>query len=170
MTDQSRKLASPLVAYDVSGDFEMVFSVDPEAWAPRAALHRQAVEFAEYTGSRVPSPQQVYAALRARRFPEAKRRGVWGFKGLLVSDELAAANRLVTAGTAAAYYRRGDRSDSAREAVFADRQLYRLTRRSGEPIRPSMSPWMIEPWSAEERALTTDASRHSRRRRGPRGA
>lgn len=156
LDDQGRR-----VPYDVSDDFDMVFTVDLDAWAPRPALYRLAVEAADATGSRVPSPQEVYAALRARGFPESKRRGVWGFKGLSVPADVPTDRPVPRNGTAAAYYRRHDRSDAAREAVFAARAIRSL---GGSP-EPAPSPWYIKPWSVEDRALLTHANRRRRRKR-----
>jgi hypothetical protein len=174
--DQDRR-----VPYNVYGDFHVVFDIDLDAWAPRSALYRQAVAAAESTGSRVPSPQQVYAALRLRGFPEAKRRGVWGFKGLRVG-ELAEVGRFVPSGTAAAYYRRGDRSEVAREAVFAarlrrvfERERARDAAAYGLPEERErvmgsreLSPWFEKPMTPEARARIASAGRRGpRRRRSP---
>lgn len=143
------------------------FRVDPEGWASRTALYRQAVDAAETTGSRVPSPQQVYAALRARGFQESKRRGVWGFKGLK-ADERVGTGRLVPGGTAAAYYRHGDRSDAAREAVFAARVQRWIDRdRAGEGDEPRpthRAPWFVEPLTPPPGAAWSKPGR--RRSRG----
>jgi len=143
------------------------FVVDPEGWASRTALYRTAVAASEATGSRVPSQRQVYAALRARGFAESKRRGVWGFKGLRADDQ-AGTGRLVPAGTAASYYRRGDRTDAAREAVHAARVQRWLDRdratENGEPRATPLSPWYAEPMTPPPGATWSSANRRGARK------
>lgn len=159
LTDDER-----LRGLDLSGDFEKVFEVELDGWASRTALYRVAVGAAESTGSRVPSPQQVYAALRARGFAEAKRRGVWGFRHLRVGEH-AEAGRLVPAGTAAAYYRRAERTDEARESVFNARLRRRLAADSGGALAPKLSPWLESPISPEARERLGQLGRRSPRTR-----
>jgi len=140
---------------NISGDLDMVFNLDPEAWSPRKLVYAQAVQAAEGTGSRIPSPTEVYAALRDRRFHESKRRGVWGFNGIRTFGD-PKAPRVKPAGTASAYYHRDERTEAARSAMYA-------TRLSGEwQAGPTMSPWFETQWTAEDRA---DVAR-SRRRLG----
>lgn len=137
--------------YDTSDHLDMVFTVELGAWSPRSAVYAAAVEAAESTGSRIPSAQQVYAALRARGFTEAKRRGIVGFRDLRVPDRLIGADRPTPAGTASAYKNRGERTHAAREAAFAARLSTRNRRAiDGDPsnpatYRPPLSPWFARP-------------------------
>ncbi|GAA2851806.1 hypothetical protein [Microbacterium arabinogalactanolyticum] len=104
--------------YDLSDDFEMVFTVERGGFAPRTAVYALAVEAAESTGSRIPSPSQVYAALRARGFREGRKHpGTRGFHDLTVPDRLLGVPRVQPDGTASAYKNRGERTPEAREAA-----------------------------------------------------
>jgi hypothetical protein len=134
----------------ITSDYlDMVFHLDPTAWSPRKLVYRDAVEFAESTGSRIPSPTDVYAALRARRFREAKRRGVWGFVGIRTygpADE----PRVKPAGTASAYFHRHERTYEAREAMYTTRQFNKLANSMPGPTDPSFTPWFEKRWTADE--------------------
>jgi hypothetical protein len=149
--------------FDLSGDLEMVFTVDVAAWSPRKLVYAAAVESAEATGSRMPSPTEVYSALRARGFREAKRRGVWGFKGIRVSGR-ADEPRVMPAGTASAYYHRNERTERARSAKYVARAFNKL----GGNNAPSASPWFETPWTAMDRADAANSRRRGRRPSTPR--
>lgn len=150
------------IPFDTSGDLGMVFTIDLDAWAPRPAVYRAAVEFAEDYGFRIPGSQQVFKALRARGFTETKRRGTWGFVGIDVPNRLREAPRLVPAeGTASSYYR-GDRTDAAKEAAFDARMRRKLegyswqaSFGSGQDHVPSppRSPWAATPRTEQEREI-----------------
>lgn len=163
------------IPFDTSGDLDMVFTIDLDAWAPRPAVYRAAVEFAENYGFRIPGSQQVFKALRARGFTETKRRGTWGFVGIDVPNRLREAPRLVPAeGTASSYYR-GDRTDAAKEAAFDARMRRktevirkvdavlnpgRLEIVQGQlhlfdkpDVRPPLSPWAATPRTEQEREI-----------------
>ena len=100
---------------DTAG-LEAVFTLDPDAWAPRKALFRIAHEYLEPLGEPI-TPQELYALLRLRGFRESTRRGVHGFHGFRVPPEAAEAPRLVPEHSATSY-RAGDRSPAARKARY----------------------------------------------------
>ncbi|MFS0867189.1 HNH endonuclease [Microbacterium sp. 179-B 1A2 NHS] len=85
--------APALTAPDVTGLPES-FVLDPDSWLPRAALWdlAQSADPAAW-----PTPQALYADLRARGFREMKRMGARGFWGLRVEPDehdVPAANAL----------------------------------------------------------------------------
>ena len=138
---------------DASEDLGMVFNLDPSAWSPRKLVYAEAVEAAESTGSQTPSPTEVYLALRARGFREAKRRGVWGFVGIRTVGD-AAQPRIKPSGTESAYLHRGDRSERARSARYTGR-LVRAFDRKNPPMpadQPHLSPWFQPALTPEERS------------------
>lgn len=73
---------TPADALDLSGNLDMIFQLDPKAWAPRVDVYAQALEAAMSTGSALPSNKAVYAALRLRGLKETKIDGVYGFRGI----------------------------------------------------------------------------------------
>ncbi|WP_295790901.1 HNH endonuclease signature motif containing protein [uncultured Microbacterium sp.] len=115
---------------------------DPAAFAPRPAVYRVAVAWAESTGRPAPSNREVYAALRARGLREVTRRGVPGFVGVTVPAELAAMPRLARVPGTASAWRQGDRSRASREAYELAESVRALARRGdgfgGPP--PASSP------------------------------
>ncbi|MCZ0708742.1 hypothetical protein OYT00_01910 [Microbacterium paraoxydans] len=109
---------------------DSIFVLDADSWAPRKALFRLAHEALAERGVAL-TPQRLYRALRARGFRESTRRGVAGFHGFYVVDELAEAPRFVPEHSAASY-RRGDRSPEAKRA--RRRETTPAQRHGAEPL------------------------------------
>jgi hypothetical protein len=139
-----------------------VFDLDPDAWAPRKAVYAVAVAWAESSGRRVPTNREVIAALRARGFEESKRRGVVGFRGIRVTDELAAAPRLSRVPGTATAWRQGDRSPASREAAQVYEMRRSLERREGRP--EGAGPWdPFAPAAPAPESLWFDGASYSTR-------
>jgi len=104
----------PTSTSPVLDGLDRIFDLDPAAWSPRTAIFRVAFEATPPT-ARPLTTHELFAALRARGFREAKRRGVRGFVGIHVPDEVAALPALVPEHSASSY-RRGDRAPEAKRA------------------------------------------------------
>lgn len=142
-------------------NLDAVFDLDPDAWSPRKAVYAVAVEWSRSTGRRIPTNREVNAALRARGFTESTRKGVRGFRGIRVTDDLAAAPRISKVPGTATAWRQGDRSTPSREAIEAYEGLRTLQRQSESPAPlapydPFVSP--LAGWGT----YMDDAAAHSR--------
>ncbi|WP_318391073.1 HNH endonuclease signature motif containing protein [Microbacterium maritypicum] len=94
-------------------DLDLVFKMDPDAWAPVTALRRVAADYLEHLGRPAPSTQQLNRDFESRGLTRTKRRGVYGYRGFRVPAELAAAGRLTVGPKAAAAARLADRKARA---------------------------------------------------------
>lgn len=94
-------------------DLDLVFDMDPDAWAPVTALRRVAAAYLEQLGRPVPSTQQLNRDLATRGLTRTKRKGIYGYRGFRVPDELATAGRLTVGPKATAAARRAERKARA---------------------------------------------------------
>lgn len=86
-----------------------VFDMDPAAWAPATALRRAAARYLHAEGRPLLSTQQLNRELELRGLVRTKRRGVYGYRGFRVSDELAGAGRFAAGRSATAAARSAER-------------------------------------------------------------
>lgn len=93
---------------------ERIFDLNPDAWSPRTAVFRAALDAMPPAGRPLTS-RELFRILRERGFRESKRQGVYGFHGIQVPDALAELPALIPKHSASSY-RRGDRSPEARQA------------------------------------------------------
>ncbi|WIE70797.1 hypothetical protein [Curtobacterium sp. MCJR17_020] len=106
----------PATNAPVLDGLDRIFDLEPEAWAPRTAIYRVAAAALPDT-ARPFTSRELFDLLRTRGFREAKRRGVRGFVGIRVPDDVATLPALVPEHSASSYRHRGDRSEAAKRAV-----------------------------------------------------